>query len=67
MNEEYILKASLLYKSNCTLGEGATWHSGRNSFFWVDIEGKMIYEYDWPLQKINTMECITSYQPYSGN
>lgn len=41
------MKASILYESNCILGEGATWHSGRKSFFWVDIKGKTVYEYNW--------------------
>jgi sugar lactone lactonase YvrE len=45
------LKASLLYKSNCILGEGPSWHSQRKSFFWVDIEGKTVYEYNWQDKK----------------
>ena len=27
------------------LGEGPVWHKGRNSFFWVDIEGQLVQEY----------------------
>ncbi len=36
--------ASLLYKCDCILGEGAFWHELRQSFFWVDIEGKRLHE-----------------------
>lgn len=28
------------------LGEGPLWHQGRKSFFWVDIEGMKIHEYE---------------------
>ena len=41
------MNASLLYKSNCELGEGPMWHIERKSFFWVDIYGKAFYEYNW--------------------
>lgn len=52
------MTASLLYPCNCILGEGAFWHEARQSFFWVDIEGKRLYEYaiqskkvtSWPFQ-----------------
>jgi sugar lactone lactonase YvrE len=39
------MTATLLHKLSSTLGEGAFWHSTRNSFFWVDIEGKTLYEH----------------------
>ena len=39
------MKASLLYQCNCMLGEGAFWHEDRQSFFWVDIDGKKLHEY----------------------
>ena len=39
------MKASLLYKSECSLGEGAFWHEARQSFFWVDIDGKCLMEF----------------------
>jgi sugar lactone lactonase YvrE len=35
------------------LGEGPLWHQGRKSFFWVDIEGKSIFEYNWQTQEVN--------------
>ncbi|MDR3715717.1 MAG: SMP-30/gluconolactonase/LRE family protein [Puia sp.] len=40
--------ASLLYASQCYLGEGPFWHAGRKSCFWVDIEGRRLFEYAWP-------------------
>ncbi|HEY6977588.1 MAG TPA: SMP-30/gluconolactonase/LRE family protein [Chitinophagaceae bacterium] len=39
------MNASLLYKSNCYLAEGPMWHNERESFFWVDIDGKAFHEY----------------------
>jgi len=30
------------------------WHKGRQSFFWVDIEGKIIYECRWSNRKVTT-------------
>lgn len=35
----------LAYKAEATTGEGSIWHPGRKSLFWVDIEGKTLYEY----------------------
>lgn len=49
-----MMKASLLYKSECSLGEGAFWHEARQSFFWVDIDGKYLLEYVTPTGKVNT-------------
>lgn len=37
--------AAVLYPSGCVLGESPMWHNERQSCFWVDIEGCMIYEY----------------------
>jgi sugar lactone lactonase YvrE len=47
------MTASLLYKCDCTLGEGAFWHEARQSFFWVDIEGMRLHEYVIGNQKVN--------------
>ncbi len=44
------IKASLLYPSQCFLGEGPLWIDERKSCFWVDIEKGILYEYNW-LQK----------------
>lgn len=41
------MKASLFYKSSCTLAEGPFWHVGRRSVFCLDIEEKTLYEYHW--------------------
>jgi sugar lactone lactonase YvrE len=48
------MKASLFYKCGCFLGEGVMWHNARQSFFWVDIEGKTIYECRWSDKKVTT-------------
>ena len=48
------MKATLLYKSDCILGEGAFWHEARQSFFWVDIDGKGLFEYVVKNKKVNT-------------
>src|SRR5258706_1550409 len=41
------MKATLLYSSQCYLGEGPLWHAERKSCFWVDIESGILYEYNW--------------------
>ena len=41
------MNASLLYPSQCYLGEVPFWHAKRKSCFWVDIEGKKLFEYNW--------------------
>jgi len=38
-------KAELAFSCLATTGEGSIWHPGRNSLFWVDIEGKKLFEY----------------------
>ncbi len=48
------MKASLLHKCDCSLGEGAFWHEARQSFFWLDIDGKCLFEYVSPNEKVNT-------------
>jgi len=52
------MKANLLYKSDCMLGEGAFWHEARNSFFWVDIDGKRLYEYVAQNKKVNSWQFL---------
>lgn len=34
-----------VYKAMATTGEGSIWHPERKSLFWVDIEGKTLYEF----------------------
>lgn len=48
------MEAKLLYPSECILAEGPLWHPERNSCFWVDIEGGVLYEYGWDSQQVNT-------------
>jgi sugar lactone lactonase YvrE len=48
------MKSSLLYKCDCLLGEGAFWHEARQSFFWVDIDGKKLHEYVIANKKVKT-------------
>ncbi len=31
----------------CVLGEGPLWHDGEKVCYWVDIEGKKLYRYNW--------------------
>ena len=41
------MKASVLYPSQCQLGEGPIWHAVKNCCYWVDIESGMLFEYHW--------------------
>lgn len=36
---------TVVYEAAATTGEGAIWHPDRQSLFWVDIEGKTLYEF----------------------
>ncbi len=40
-----VVTAELLFRAEAVTGEGSIWHPGRQSLFWVDIEGKTLYEY----------------------
>ncbi|MCD7935666.1 MAG: SMP-30/gluconolactonase/LRE family protein [Tannerellaceae bacterium] len=37
--------AEVIFKAEASTGEGAIWHPERSSLFWVDIEGKKLYEF----------------------
>jgi L-arabinonolactonase len=39
-------RAALAIDAKCALGEGATWCSRSNRFYWVDIEGARLWRYD---------------------
>jgi sugar lactone lactonase YvrE len=41
------MEAELMVHPNCYLGESPVWDGIRNCCYWVDIEGKIIYEYGW--------------------
>lgn len=48
--------AELAVACNNLLGEGPVWHKGRNSFFWVDIEGRLLQEYNIITQNIQNWQ-----------
>lgn len=50
------MQADLLYKSECILGEGAYWHAARESFYWVDIDGRTLWEYHLPARQVRRWE-----------
>jgi sugar lactone lactonase YvrE len=56
------MKAELLYPAQCYLGEGPMWHAERKSCFWVDIEGKKFFEYNFISKavRVRTLDyCVT--------
>jgi len=42
-----IYNASVLEPLAAVLGESPVWHQQRQTCFWVDIESRRIYEFDW--------------------
>jgi len=50
------MKTTLLYSSQCYLGEGPLWHAESKSCFWVDIESGVLYEYKWLDKTIKTWQ-----------
>ncbi|MDQ6610300.1 MAG: SMP-30/gluconolactonase/LRE family protein [Bacteroidota bacterium] len=46
------MKIEVLHPSACQLGESPLWHDERMSCFWVDIEERSIYEYNWSQKKV---------------
>ena len=48
------MTASLLFNSECIIGEGAFWHKERNSYFWVDIESRLLYEYNCQRREVKS-------------
>lgn len=46
------MKIAILYPSACQLGESPVWHEERNSCFWVDIERRRIFEYNWSRKSV---------------
>ena len=47
-----VTPASVLTTIACDLGESPMWHSRRQSCFWVDIEGRKMFEYKWLEKKV---------------
>ena len=39
------MEPKIILECNCFLGESPYWHKTSNSFFWVDIEGGILYKY----------------------
>lgn len=50
------IEANLAFKAEATTGEGSIWHPDRNTLFWVDIEGKTLYEFYPDKQDCKTWE-----------
>src|SRR5258708_14283046 len=48
------MQATILFPSQCYLGEGPLWHEERKSCFWVDIESGVLYEYNWLTKSVKT-------------
>lgn len=45
VNDPDLIAPSLAFYAEATTGEGSIWHPERKTLFWVDIEGKTLYEY----------------------
>ena len=41
------MQAQVLYPSQCILAESPLWHPERKCCYWVDIDGGVLYEYNW--------------------
>lgn len=44
-NHSPVANVQLAYQAEAVTGEGAIWNPYRKTLFWVDIEGKKLYEY----------------------
>ena len=56
MSNQQQITATELYPSASIIGEGPIWHAARNSFFWVDIEGKKLHEMSWADRQVQVWE-----------
>lgn len=64
------MEAKLWYEAGCELGESPMWHERRKSFFWVDIEGRILFERDWAggdVRRHTFKERISLVVPGKGN
>ena len=50
------MKATLLFDSQCTLGEGAWWHVATQQLFWVDIEARQLHSFRPEDEEVRTIE-----------
>ena len=56
INDPIIISPDLAFRAEATTGEGSIWHPDRNTLFWVDIEGKTLYEYIPDLQNCRSWQ-----------
>ena len=56
INDPIIISSDLAFRAEATTGEGSIWHPDRNTLFWVDIEGKTLYEYIPDLQNCRSWQ-----------
>lgn len=49
-------QSKLAFQAEATTGEGSIWHPERQSLFWVDIEGKRLYEFLPKEKRCNTWD-----------
>jgi len=56
MSNQQQITARQIYPSANIIGEGPVWHAARNSFFWIDIEGKKLHEIVWANQQVTVWE-----------
>ena len=56
INDPIIISPDLAFRAEVTTGEGSIWHPDRNTLFWVDIEGKTLYEYIPDLQNCRSWQ-----------
>jgi sugar lactone lactonase YvrE len=64
------IKAAVVYPAANDLGEGPVWHSGRQSVFWVDIEGRKLQEMVWPAGEVQSWampQRIGTVVPYQAD
>lgn len=55
INDPIIISPDLAFRAEATTG-GSIWHPDRNTLFWVDIEGKTLYEYIPDLQNCRSWQ-----------
>lgn len=56
MNNIQQIATAVLNAAANILGKGPVWHAERNSFFWIDIEGKKLNEMTWTDKQVQTWQ-----------